>query len=233
MLECWNEDQEDRPSFSDLREKFGTLILAGNEGLYIDLQVDEMKPYYVIKDEEEEKRPRLRAGSTSSKGSTASIEKSKEKKVERMPSKNPYVEGPGRQQQESTGPAQQHPVEEGDEVHADQPMSRSVPQQGEGLGISIAMLGADQPRHEGVERRTTNPYVDNPSRMPHPEGGERDTIHAEVHAEMSLDRQPDSRVDPEQGRETGTASNGDALLESSDVLVRSQGPMEEALPASD
>ncbi len=186
MLECWNEDQDDRPSFSELREKFCSLILAGKEGFYIDLQFDETKPYYVIKDEEEDKLPRLRAGSTSSKCSTASIKKSKDKKVEGTHSRKPYVGGSGCRQREMKGLAQ-HPLEEGDELLADQPMSRSIPMQEEELGISIAMLGADQPHHEGFQRCTTNPYVDNPRQMPSLEGRERDMVHAEVHAERSLD----------------------------------------------
>lgn len=168
MLECWNEDLEDRPTFAELRERFGHLILAGKEGLYIDLQVDEMKPYYVIKDEEEEKRPRLRAGS---------IEKAKEgkegkEKAERIASRNPYVEGPTRRLDDT-----EQSEETGD-------VSQSVPRTDERLGISIAMLASEQARHEGLERRTTNPYVDNPSRVPI--AGE-----IEVHAETPLEEHPE------------------------------------------
>ena len=96
MLECWNEDPQDRPMFSQLRTKFGSLILAGKDDLYIDLEVDEMKPYYLIKEEEEKKE-----GSSSSSGSEASIAsieqiKGKKREQEELKAKpsNPYVEAP-------------------------------------------------------------------------------------------------------------------------------------------
>ncbi len=176
MLECWNEDFEDRPTFAELREKFGTLILAGKEGLYIDLQVDEMKPYYVIKDEEEEKRPRLRAVSDTEAMEKIKSEKGKDA-VERVASRNPYVEGPGRRPQESEPIS----LEDDDE----QPLARSAPRTDERLGISIAMLASEQSsQHEALERRTTNPYVDNPGRVAIAEETE-----VMVHAESPLDEQ--------------------------------------------
>ncbi len=79
MLECWNENSEDRPMFIELK------------GFYIDLQVDEMKPYYVIKDEEEKKRPRLRTASDTVAMKKIKLEK---EKVGHVAGRNLFVEGP-------------------------------------------------------------------------------------------------------------------------------------------
>ena len=46
MLECWNEEPRKRPSFSQLRAKFDTLLLNEGKDPYIVLQIDTEKPYY-------------------------------------------------------------------------------------------------------------------------------------------------------------------------------------------
>ena len=46
MLECWNENPKKRPSFTNIKAKFDTMLLAGRKDAYIDLQVDFNKPYY-------------------------------------------------------------------------------------------------------------------------------------------------------------------------------------------
>ena len=46
MLECWQEDPGKRPSFSRLRGRFDSMLLAEKKDTYIDLQIDASKPYY-------------------------------------------------------------------------------------------------------------------------------------------------------------------------------------------
>ena len=53
MLKCWQEEPHDRPSFPELREKFGTVLLAEDDA-YIDLQVDDQQSYYHADEEERE-----------------------------------------------------------------------------------------------------------------------------------------------------------------------------------
>ena len=46
MLECWHETPRKRPSFTQLRAKFDSLLAAQHCNAYIDLQTDECKDYY-------------------------------------------------------------------------------------------------------------------------------------------------------------------------------------------
>lgn len=46
MLECWQEDAGKRPTFSQLKAQFESMLLAENKETYIDLQIDTSKPYY-------------------------------------------------------------------------------------------------------------------------------------------------------------------------------------------
>ena len=127
MLECWKEDIEDRPTFAELREKFEALILAGKEGLYIDLKVDETKPYYVIKDEEEEeKHLRLRAASSSSESSTESTEKVKQETVEPTTSRCSSMRCPAGQETEvpTQHPEKTNNQEEGSGISMNTPASK-------------------------------------------------------------------------------------------------------------
>ena len=48
MLKCWNEDFHKRPTFADLRAKFDALLLADRSDEYIDLRIDNEKPYYML-----------------------------------------------------------------------------------------------------------------------------------------------------------------------------------------
>ena len=167
MLDCWNEHPEDRPTFNELREKFSTLLLAGKEGLYIDLQVDEMKPYYVIKEDEEEQFKRRRADSASSEESTTSIERivpRDRESVSCQSSTNPYVDEPGGTKQEETETLAHFFEEQEEHLYINQPVSR--PSEGgehlTGLGMSTTMLASDQPHHDAMDQRTSNPYVDAP-----------------------------------------------------------------------
>ena len=52
MLECWLEDPKDRPTFSQLRSKFSTLLLANIDNPYMVLEVDDAKAYYNVTEEE-------------------------------------------------------------------------------------------------------------------------------------------------------------------------------------
>jgi proto-oncogene tyrosine-protein kinase Ret len=46
MLECWQEDPGKRPTFTGLRARFDSMLLAEKKDTYIDLQIDATKPYY-------------------------------------------------------------------------------------------------------------------------------------------------------------------------------------------
>ena len=46
MLECWQEEPGKRPTFSKLRARFDSMLLAEKKETYIDLQIDASKPYY-------------------------------------------------------------------------------------------------------------------------------------------------------------------------------------------
>ena len=46
MLMCWNEEPQRRPKFTELRSKFDAMLLAERKDAYIDLRIDNDKPYY-------------------------------------------------------------------------------------------------------------------------------------------------------------------------------------------
>ena len=46
MRMCWVEDPWKRPTFSDLRSKFDAMLLAERNNEYIDLRINNDKPYY-------------------------------------------------------------------------------------------------------------------------------------------------------------------------------------------
>lgn len=46
MLMCWNEEPQRRPTFTELRAKFDAMLLAEKKDPYIDLRIDNDKPYY-------------------------------------------------------------------------------------------------------------------------------------------------------------------------------------------
>ena len=73
MLQCWQEELLDRPSFPQLRSSFSAM-----------LQVNEEAPYYQIRDDDQRE--------TCSDGSVSSIDKQKKPK-EKLKRKvtNPYV----------------------------------------------------------------------------------------------------------------------------------------------
>ena len=50
MLQCWQEDPANRPSFSELRSSFTAMLQADSADGYIDLQVNNEAPYYQIED---------------------------------------------------------------------------------------------------------------------------------------------------------------------------------------
>ena len=103
MLECWHEHPSDRPTFSQLRNKFSTLLLATTDDPYMVLEVDEAKAYYTA--EEMEENSDSRRDSVSSDDSESSVKKGKKespkKPVWAAPS-NPYVTTPATGQVQST-----------------------------------------------------------------------------------------------------------------------------------
>ena len=46
MLMCWNEEPQKRPKFTELRARFDAMLLAERKDAYIDLRIDNDKPYY-------------------------------------------------------------------------------------------------------------------------------------------------------------------------------------------
>ena len=48
MLMCWNEQPQKRPKFTELRSKFDAMLLAEGKDAYIDLRIDNDKPYYQL-----------------------------------------------------------------------------------------------------------------------------------------------------------------------------------------
>lgn len=92
MLECWQEHPTDRPTFSQLRNKFSTLLLANVDDPYMVLEVDDAKAYYTVSEEETSEQRE----SASSNDSDSSLKKKKgppKKPVWAKPS-NPYVDTP-------------------------------------------------------------------------------------------------------------------------------------------
>ena len=52
MLQCWQQVPHNRPSFTQLRSIFSTMLQASAVDTYIELQVDEQAPYYRVKAED-------------------------------------------------------------------------------------------------------------------------------------------------------------------------------------
>ena len=48
MLMCWNEHPLQRPTFTELRSRFDSMLLADKNGDYIDLRIDQNKLYYQL-----------------------------------------------------------------------------------------------------------------------------------------------------------------------------------------
>ena len=173
MLECWQEDPQDRPSFSNLRTKFSTMIQAGSPDAYIDLQINEDAPYYQLQDEERLERSDSES-SGSSEGSVDSIDKEKTKKEKKKVKRtrtNPYVPTPADHTQ-----GEGLTVAEGDEGYIAMQSAGSAVERPVQLGIPISQLvpsssqGDQQmsPAEENstpMDSRRTNPYVSEPSEI--------------------------------------------------------------------
>ena len=165
MLKCWEEEPMDRPSFSQLRTSFSTMLQAGSADEYIDLQVNEEAPYYQIRDDDQ----RMRSDSASSDGSVSSIDKKKKPK-EKVTRKvtNPYVPTPEQGQQGEGDDedyiamvsAQERPVQLGI------PISQLVPASSSSQNVERQLTPVDEATpqdHIPLVRHTTNPYVEEPS----------------------------------------------------------------------
>jgi hypothetical protein len=169
MLRCWQEDPEDRPSFSNLRTSFSTMLQAGSPDTYIDLQVNEDAPYYQVKEEDR----RDRSDSASSGSSVDSLDKkpTKKEKVKRKRT-NPYVPTPDQAQGEG-------PPGEGEEGYIPMQSVGSALDRPAQLGIPISQLMPSASSNERqqqqltpvdeaetpLDNRRTNPYVSEPSEL--------------------------------------------------------------------
>ena len=54
MLRCWAADPEERPTFAELRITFDIMMSNQRTESYVDLNVDDLLPYYQMKPAEEE-----------------------------------------------------------------------------------------------------------------------------------------------------------------------------------
>lgn len=163
MLQCWQEEPGDRPSFAQLRSKFSAMVQAGSAAEYIDLQINEEAPYYQIKEDERERSASI--SSDSSEGSVSSIDKEKGKGKKKLKRKrtNPYVPSPEQQQQANSDGAyldmydQERPQQLGIPISQLMPSSQANEHQPTPVEESVPE------DHTPLERRTTNPYVSEPS----------------------------------------------------------------------
>ena len=161
MLQCWQEEPGDRPSFAQLRSKFSAMLQAGSTAEYIDLQINEEAPYYQIRDDERERSASV--SSSSSEGSVSSIDKEKAKGKKKLKRKktNPYVPSP-EQAGNSDGAyldmaGQERPQQLGIQLSQLMPSSQAPEHQPTPVEESVPQ------DHAPLERRTTNPYVSEPS----------------------------------------------------------------------
>ena len=169
MLQCWQEDPQDRLSFSQLRSQFSAMLQAGSAQEYIDLQINEEAPYYQMRDEDMRERSDS-ASSGSSEGSIDSLNKqkiTKEKKKLKRKRTNPYVPTPQQQQggqgeagagedgyipMESAGSAMDRPIQLGIPISQLMPSNDHQP---------TPVEDAETP----LDNRRTNPYVSEPSEI--------------------------------------------------------------------
>ena len=145
MLECWQEYPNDRPTFSQLRTKFSTLLLANVDDPYMVLEVDDAKAYYTVPEEETSEQRE----SVSSNDSDSSIKKKKgppKKPVWAKPS-NPYVDTPALNKEVSITVE-----EEAAQQNADTAAVTSTTQQ-EGVGEG-GVLGVPESNVDGFD-----PYI--------------------------------------------------------------------------
>ena len=134
MLECWQEHASDRPTFSQLRNKFSSLLLANVDDPYMVLEVDDAKAYYNVSEEESSEQRE----SVSSNDSDASLKKKgpPKKPVWAKPS-NPYVETPALSKDVAITVEEETPQESNAGVAA------STPQQQNGHGLGVPVTGTD------------------------------------------------------------------------------------------
>lgn len=144
MLECWQEHPGDRPTFSELRTKFSTLLLANVDDPYMVLEVDDAKAYYNVAEEESSEQRE----SASSNDSDSSLKKKKgppKKPVWAKPS-NPYVDTPALNKEVSITVEGEVPQQS-----ADTAVTSTT--QGEGVGEGGA-LGVPESDTDGFD-----PYI--------------------------------------------------------------------------
>lgn len=54
MIRCWAADPEERPTFAELRVTFDIMMSNQRTESYVDLNVDDLLPYYHMKPAEDE-----------------------------------------------------------------------------------------------------------------------------------------------------------------------------------
>ena len=130
-------NSHDRPSFVKLCSKFGTLLQAESADSYIELQIDEQKAYYQVKEEEDGRR---KHGSVRSSTSEESTVKEKGKGKENM----------------------QAPATSERPQQLGIPISQLVPQTNQQPPVEAS--STDEPTSQSIaEQRTTNLYVEEPT----------------------------------------------------------------------
>lgn len=155
MLECWQEHPNDRPTFSQLRNKFSTLLLANVDDPYMVLEVDDAKAYYNVAEEETSEQRE----SVSSTDSDSSIKKKKgppKKPVWAKPS-NPYVDTPAVTKELSVSVAVEEETQQETAADSEVTPTAQLVEAGGGGGGGLGLPRANMDAFEPYIRMRSSP----------------------------------------------------------------------------
>ena len=172
MLQCWQEDPANRPSFSELRSSFTAMLQADSADGYIDLQVNNEAPYYQIEDIAQRKRSDSETSTSSDDSENGTDKPEKMRTKEKRKVANPYISTSEhvKQQQEqggeegyvemkSAGSAKKRPIQL--QIPISQLLPPSSPSHVE---CRHTPVDEDVPHQDSsLEHCVTNPYVQEPT----------------------------------------------------------------------